>query len=453
MNIARLSVNNPVTANTLMVAVLALGIFSLSTLPREFLPDVTFNMAFIMTVYPGTSPEEIEKLITRPIEDEIKDVDKIDFISSKSSEGQSTLFVKFENMSDNDFKIILQDLRSAVDKISDLPDDAEDPVVMGIGSGEMLPVLQVTIAGDLPEKRLKQLSDNLKDRLLEITNIAKVEVTGTREREIWVNVDPEKLYGYGFSIEQVAAALKATNLNLPGGTLKVGHSEYLVRTIGEYDRPDSINNVVIRTDPKGRHVKIGHIAQVKDTFEDARTTSFFNDKPGVTLNISKKKDGNTIRIVETIKKIAGEFESDCLPPGSEILFSNDSSIQIKDAIGKLSINALLGMVFVVILLCLFIGWHNALFAAIGIPVSLMCTFIFMQVIGESINTSSLFGLMMVVGIIVDDAIVIIENCYRYIQKGMKPREAAVLGTSEVLSPVFSACLTTIAVFLPLMLLP
>jgi multidrug efflux pump subunit AcrB len=314
-------------------------------------------------------------------------------------------------------------------------------------------VLQVTIAGDLPEKRFKQLADKLTDRLLEIHNIAKVEVTGTREREIWINIDPDKLYGYGFSIEQVAAALGATNLNLPGGTLKVAHSEYLVRTIGEYDRPQDIGNVIVRADPSGRHVKIGHIAQVEDTFEEARTASFFNGRPGVTLNISKKKKGNTIKIVEKIKEAAGRFEADQLPPGCEILCSNDSSIQIKDAIGKLSINALMGMSFVVVLLCLFIGWRNAMFAAIGIPVSLMCTFIFMQMVGGSLNTSSLFGLMMVVGIIVDDAIVIIENCYRYIQKGMKPGEAAVLGTTEVLGPVFSACLTTIAAFLPLMLLP
>lgn len=453
MNLARLSVNNPVTANTLMVAVLALGIFSLSSLPREFLPDINFNMALVITVYPGTSPEEIEKLITKPIEDEIKDIDKIDFISSNSSEGHSTVFIKFEDMPDDDFKITLQDLRSAVDKTPDLPDDAEDPFILDMATGEMMPVLQVTIVGDLPEKQSKRLADELKDRLLEIRNIAKVEITGTREREIWVNIDPAKLYGYGFSIEQVAAALGATNLNLPGGTLKVDYSEYLVRTIGEYDKPQAIQNVIVRTDPKGRHVKIGHIARVEDTFEDARTTSFFNGRPGVTLNISKKKKGNTIQIVETIKEVAGEFETDYLPPGCEILYSNDSSIQIRDALGKLSINAFLGMGFVVVLLCLFIGWRNALFAAIGIPVSLMCTFIFMQMAGRSLNTSSLFGLMMVIGIIVDDAIVIIENCYRYIQKGMKPREAAVLGTTEVLGPVFTACLTTIAAFLPLMLVP
>ena len=165
MNLAKLSVNNPVTANILMVMVAFLGIFSLSSLPREFMPDLSFNMAIILTVYPGTSPEEIEKLITKPIEDEIQDVDKIDCINSRSVEGQSTIFVRFEDMSDNDFKIILQDLRSAVNETPDLPEDAEDPNVISIGTGEMMPIIQVTIAGDLPEKRFKYLAEELKDRI------------------------------------------------------------------------------------------------------------------------------------------------------------------------------------------------------------------------------------------------------------------------------------------------
>jgi multidrug efflux pump subunit AcrB len=152
MNIAKLSVNNPVTANTSMLAVIILGLFALTSLPREFLPDINFNMVMIITAYPGTSPEEIEKLITKPIEDDIKDVSEINFISSKSSEGLSTIFVKFDDMADDEFKIILQDMRSAVDNVSDIPEDAEDPIIMDMATGDMMPVLQITIAGDLPEK-------------------------------------------------------------------------------------------------------------------------------------------------------------------------------------------------------------------------------------------------------------------------------------------------------------
>ncbi len=452
MNLARISVNNSVTVNTIMVTVIFLGLISLSKLPREYMPDVSFNMAIIVTAYPGTSPEDVEKLITIPIEDEIRDVDNIDFIASKSSEGRSLVFVRFEDMSENEFKMILQDLRSAVNKVHDLPEDAEDPSIIELESGELLPALQVSITGDLPEASLKELADEFNNRLLEIDHIGKIELTGSRERQIWVKVNPDLLYSHGLSLEQIVQALKSTNFNMPAGTLEVGSSEYLIRTMGEYERPQAITNVIVRSDPEGHHVKIGNIAEVEDTFERARTLSFFNQKHGVSFNISKKKKGSTIAIVDQIKELAKEFEEYRLPPGCRIIISNDSSIQIRSAIRKLGTNAIMGTFFVVILLCLFVGKRNALFAGIGIPVSIMCTFIFMDFAGESLNTSSLFALMMVVGIIVDDAIVIIENCYRYIQKGLSPREAAIIGTTEVMSPVFAACLTTIAAFLPLMLM-
>ena len=279
-------------------------------------------------------------------------------------------------MSDDEFKIILQDLRSAVDNVSDIPEDAEDTVIMDLATGDMMPVLQVTIAGDLPEKELNDYVEKLKDKILEFSDIGKVEFTGIREREIWVNINPDKLDAYGYSIDQVSAALGATNLNLPGGTLDVENSEFLVRTIGEYQDVQSINDVIVKTDPKGRHVKISHFAQTLDTFEDATTLSFFNGRPGVSINVSKKKTGNTIEIVERLKALIKDFEKNELPENCTILTSNDSSIQIKDAIGKLSLNAVLGMVFVVTLLCLFLGWKNAVFATIGIPVSLLCTFHF-----------------------------------------------------------------------------
>lgn len=454
MNIARISVKNPVTVNTVMVTIIILGIYALARLPREYLPDLTFNMAVVLTAYPGTSPEDVEKLITIPIENKIKDLDNIDFIMSRSSEGQASIFIRFEDMPERDFKIILQDLRDAVNRADkELPEEAEDPYIMDIETGEWLPSLQVTITGDIDEHRLKDYADEFKDRLLEIEHIGKVELTGTREREIWVTVDPDLLYGYGLTVDQVAYALAATNFNMPGGRLDVGTSEYLIRTIGEYEDPQDMRQVVVRAAPGGNHIKVGQIATVRDTFERPVTLSFFNRKPGVSFNISKKKEGSTIAIVDEIRKLAAEFKADRLPPGSDILITNDSSAQIRDMIQKLGTNAIVGTVFVITLLCLFIGWRNALFAALGIPISLMCTFIFMDVTGASLNTSSLFALMIVVGIIVDDAIVIIENCYRYMRAGLSPAQAAITGTTEVMAPVFAACLTTIAAFLPLMLMP
>jgi len=452
MNLARISVNNSVTVNTIMVTILILGFYALSKLPREFLPDITFNMVVVFTTYPGTSPEEMEKLVTIPLEDKVQDVDNIDFIIGRSAEGLSSLFIRFEEMSDDDFKIILQDLRAAVNEVTDIPEEADDPVIFDLDTGQLMPAMQVTITGDMPEKVLKVLADEFKDRLLEIEHIGKIELTGVREREIWVKIDPDRLYSYGLSMDQVILALQGTNFNMPAGSMEVGSSKYLIRTIGEYDHPQDIKNVIVRSDPEGKHVKIDNIATIDDTFEKTTTLSFFNRKQGVSFHISKKKEGNTIAIVDQIKELARTFEKKRLPPGGKILISNDSSIQIRDSIRKLGSNAIMGTIFVVIVLCLFIGWRNAFFAAIGIPVSIMCTFIFMNNTGQSLNTSSLFALMMVIGIIVDDAIVIIENCYRYRTMGFSAKEAAVMGTTEVMGPVFTACLTTIAAFLPLMLM-
>ena len=452
MNIAKISVNNPVAANIMMVAIALLGIIALVRLPREFLPDIAFHMAVIITTQQGVSAEEIEKLITIKIEDAVEDIDKKDFIISKSAEGLSTVFMTFEDMSDDKFRFILQDVRSEVDSVDDLPEDADDPRIIEMATQELVPVAFVTLSGNIEERKLKEIADDLKDRFIEIHNIAKVDMEGTREREIWIEVDPVRMYSYGFSLGQIVNAISATNINIPAGTIENARSEYVLRTIGEYEKPGDLSNVIIRSDPSGHHVKVGTIAKIKDTFEKPTTFSYLNQKQGITINISKKKQGNTIALVGEIKEIVKEFKRD-LPPTCDIVLTNDSSIVIRDALGKLSTNALLGMLMVICLLFLFLGARNALFAALGLPVSLLGTFILMQSIGQSLNTSSLFALMMVIGIIVDDAIVIIENSYRYIQQGMNPKDAAIIGTMEVAAPVFSACLTTIAAFLPLMLLP
>jgi multidrug efflux pump subunit AcrB len=297
MNLAKISVNNPVAVNILMAAIILLGILTLIRLPREFMPNINFNMALVLTLYPGVSPEEVEKLITINIEDAVADVDKIDFISSKSTEGQSTVFVRFEEMSDTDFKFILQDMRSAVDNTDDLPEEVEDPIVIEMATGEMVPVVFVTLSGNLPERELKNIADDMKDRFLEIHNIAKVEVEGVREREIWIEVDPERIYSYKFSLEQIVNALQATNINVPAGTLDITNSEYIVvpagtlditnseyivRTMGEYGKPGELSRVIVQSDPSGQHVTIGNIAQIKDTFEKPRTFSFLNGKPGIS---------------------------------------------------------------------------------------------------------------------------------------------------------------------------
>lgn len=464
MSIFKISVNNPVFVNMVMIAVIVLGTYSFITLPREEMPNIDFNWAFILTTYPGASPAEIEQLITIPLEEEIQDVERIDLISSESSEGASFMMVKFEQMPDSEFNKIFQDLRTAVDKVRDLPEDAEDPNVMRFNTGLWIPIINVILSGDRPEGEMKEWAKQLREDILDIKDVAKVDIWGVREREIWVEVDPDRLYGYGLSLMEVMDALKSSNLNLPGGDIKIGRSEYLIRTVGEFDEVKQIQNVIVHSYRPGEQVapvrsslsngvKVRDLARVRDTYEDARTLSRLDGQRAITLSVMKKKQGNSIRLIDEIKEIVKECEERKLPEGVKITLTWDSSVRIRDIIQKLETNALLGMILVIGALYIFLGGRNAFFAALGIPVTFMATFFFMKATGRTLNGNSLFGLVLVLGIIVDDAIVVVENVYRYMQKGLSPKAAVIKGTPEVAIPVLSSTLTTIAAFLPLMLMP
>ncbi|RKY87176.1 hypothetical protein DRQ09_04865 [candidate division KSB1 bacterium] len=452
MWLAKFSVKNPILVNFIVLFIIIVGAYSLFTLPRELIPDVPFNWVFIITPYPGVSPEEIEKLVTIPIEDEIADVDKIESISSESSEGVSFISVKFEEVSNGEFDKLVQDLKSEVDKVRDLPADVEDPEILEFSMNEFIPILNVVLSGDLPELEMKRIAENLRDEILDIKNVSKAELGGIREREILVNVDPARLNAYNLAISQIIQTLKKRNMNMPGGTLKLGRSEYLLRTMVELHSVDEIKNTIIRSGKFGDYLKVKDVADVKDTFKDLNIISRLDKKTAITISISKKKEGNSIKIINEIKKIVEKY-NETIPEGVKITLTNDSSIYIKDSLNVLQSNAIIGLILVIIVLYFFLGWRNALFAALGIPVTFMATFFFMKQTGQSLNGNSLFGLVLILGVIVDDAIIIIENCYRYIQKGISPRKAAIIGTTEVIKPVLSATGTTIAAFLPLVLMP
>ncbi|MFH1009329.1 MAG: efflux RND transporter permease subunit, partial [Candidatus Latescibacterota bacterium] len=399
------------------------------------------------------SPEEIEQLITITLEEEIQDVDKIDLVSSKSSEGASFLWVKFEQMSDDGFDKAFRDLSAEVDKVRDLPEDAEDPDVVRFNTGSLMPIINVVLSGDQPEARMKEWAKQLREDMLDIDGVAKVTTSGVREREIWIEVDPDQLNGYGLQIQQVMEAFRVSNLNLPGGDIKMGRSEYLVRTVAEFDEVDQLKNVIVHTFRPGGQVRVRDLAEVKDTYEDARTLSRLDGRPSITLSVMKKKDGNAIRLTDEIKELTQKWQAEKLPGDVKLTLTWDSSVYIRDILKKLETNALLGMILVFAALYLFLGGRNAVFAALGIPVTFMATFFFMKATGRSLNGNSLFGLVLVLGIIVDDAIVVVENVYRYMQKGLSPKDAVIKGTPEVAVPVLTSTLTTVAAFLPLMLMP
>ena len=271
MFLARFSIRNHVLINLIMVTIIVIGVYSYITLPRSANPEISFNWAFIITVYPGTASEEIEQLITTPIEDEIEDIEKTDLITSTSSEGVSVISVKFEgNLRESEFDKRFQDLQTAVDKVN-LPDGAEDPNVMNISSSSMWPMLNVVVSGKLPEKHLKAIADDLEETIQEIEGVATINMAGVREREIWVEVDEARIDSLNLTLPQIVNALSMQNVNIPGGTITTGRSEYLLRTLGQFQNTEEIENVIIHSYPSGNQLRIRDVARVSDTYEEAKT--------------------------------------------------------------------------------------------------------------------------------------------------------------------------------------
>ena len=472
MSIPKLSVSNPVLSNLLMVVITALGVYAWVTLPRDLIPEIVTYTARISTFYPGASAETVEKLVTARIEDAIEKVDQIDLITSKSSEGRSDISVQFEEISDRDFDKRIQDLRNAVDRIKDLPSELLDqPEVVAVDISNGVPMVTVAVSGDLDESQMKLAAEALEKQIIKIDGVSNIQVAGVRDREIWVEVDPDRLKSYNLVAEQVSLALSQRNLNLPAGVLEVGQSEFLVRTMGEFRSVAEIAETIIKVTTYGTPVRVKDIATVRDTYQEARTLSRINGQPSISLTIQKKNDGNAIRIIDQIRKIVTPYTEGQtnpvnqmiqktsskltpieLPPETKISLVNDSSVLLRERLGILQNNALLGLVLVVVFLWLFMGSRNAFFAALGIPTAILGALWILKLMGSSINASTLFGLILVIGIVVDDAIVVIENVFRRMEEGLSPAKAAIVGAQEVAWPVLSASLTTMAAFLPLILM-
>jgi CzcA family heavy metal efflux pump len=452
MSLARISVGNPVLVNLLMVAITGFGMYALATLPQEQMPNVSFPWSFVVVPDPGVSPEEVEKTIIIPLEEQLQNLDDLESMTSISREGAGFVWLKFETMPDDAFQLRLQDVRAAVNKV-DLPESAEEPEVTKFSTQDFAPLISIVLQGDIPEHQLKDLADDLKDDILDIPKVSQVQVWGERKREIWVEVDPARLERFGLTLDQVADAIQAKHLNLSGGDLETGRMDYRVRTVGEAKQALDLGQVIVTASPGGGHVRVGDVAVVSDTFEDEQTRSRFNGKKAFTLSVSKKKDGHSVDLIDEVKGLCRHYEQNRLPPGAVILYTNDSSVFITDVLDTLKMNAWMGMLLVAVSLFLFLGWRQAMFAVIGIPVALAMTFGFLRLTGNSVNGSTLFALVLVLGMLVDDAIVVIENCFRYMEQGVPVRRAAITGTREVMMPVFTSAGTTIAAFLPLMLLP
>lgn len=448
MNISKLSVQNPILVNMLMIIVFIVGTITMINIPKEEMPPVDFGMFIVNVVYPGVSPQEMETLITNKIEDEISDVDGIDFIASTSSEGRVTIRVRFEP--DVDIDQAWEDFNMEMDKVNDLPDEAEDPMIMKLDMREISEISNIAISGNYTENGIREIAEDMRDDLLDLKNISKVDIFGTRERQIWIEIDNDKLADYGFALNEIRSIISNRNNNFPAGTVNFNNAEFIVRTEGEFNSVNEIKQLILRMDNNGRTIKLKDVAKVSDTLEDSEIISKLNSEKSVTLQVYMKGEGNIITVMEDVRDYAKKMNQSI--PELKVQVRNDGSVDVKNSLSALSQSAILGIILVFISLMIFIGWRNAALAAIGIPFSFLLTFFLMDQLGITMNNLSLFGLILVLGMIVDDAIVVLENVHRHIEEGMKVAQAAIKGTTEIMYPVITAVLTTAVAFLPILMM-
>lgn len=447
MFLARFSTQNPVLVNLLAVTVFIAGLGVYFTMPREIFPDFALEAIRITTLYPGASPEEVEKLVTIKIEDAIVGVEGIDSMHSTSQEGLSIIIVKLKK--DTDLVRALNDIQSEIDTIDDFPEDTEDPKVQELKT--VFPVITASLYGSVPEQTLKDLARDVKEELLDIPGVSGVEILGIRERQIWVEVYPEALERYQLTLDEIKDALARHNLNVPGGTIKTERLELLVRTLGEVEQIRELERIALRSDPYGNTLMLGQVATIVDRFEEATTLGRFNGQRAINLQVTKEKTGNAITIAEAVRQRAQSYAA-LLPPGVQIDVFNDFSVYIKNRLQVLKSSGLVGLFLVLVTLCVFLNWRVAFLTAFGIPIAFMGAFVLMEWYGISLNMLSMFSLIIALGMLVDDAIIIAENVYRHVEAGLPPKEAAIRGTSEVLLPVIASTATTIAAFLPMLLM-
>ncbi|MBT4364646.1 MAG: efflux RND transporter permease subunit, partial [Desulfobacteraceae bacterium] len=451
MSIAKFSVKNNVLVNLLMYALFIFGFISLIQMPRELNPNINFNMVLIIVPYPGAAPGEVENLIVDPIEDEIQDVDNIKEVMSDSNEGFGFVMVRFKDMSQSEFRERLTDIKTEVDKI-EFPDEAEDPEIRDFKSGDFLSVISINMSYTIPEDNAQKIADDLEEDVNDIIGTEKVQVSGLAERIISIDVDPVKLNELRVTFDEIIMALKSKNLNMPGGNLTYEKTEYIIRAIGEYVSAKEIEETIVRSSGNGEFIKIKDVANILDTREEMSIISRLNGNNSINFFISKTADANSIDVINEIKGLIEEYRKK-VPDGIEFTLTNDNSVYINRTINVLRNNALLGMILIFIVLTFFLGLWNSFLASLGIPISFFITFIIMHYFDLSLSNPSLFALVMVLGIVVDDAIIVIENCHRYRLMGYNSIDSAIYGTSEVVNPIISSIATNIAAFLPLMLLP
>jgi len=439
----RFFITRPAMVTLLMILVFVTGLLSLSTMTVELWPPVEINQVAVQTAYPGASPEEVEKLLTVPLEDELEGLDDLDYLSSSSQEGLSSIDVVFlGSVSEDEMDDKTRDVQQRVNRVTDLPDEATTPMVTKIAT-ENMPVAILALSGPFDELQLKNLAEDLEDLLDKLPGMKKVWITGTREREVAVILDPHRMQAYQLTADEVRGAIARRHINFPAGTIFSGRSETLIRVLGKPDDLDGLGQIVVRNTPAGP-VQLEDVAGIRDTFKDPQILSHLNGRRSVLLMCAKERLARTTALVDSVNDTVDSFN--VIHPKLEVATVYDTSVGVRARMKELIRNGYQGFFLVLFILWFNLGLRRGLIVALGIPTSFLATFTIMRAFGISLNFMTLFGMFIVLGILVDDAIVVVENITRRMELGEKPRQAALLGTQQVALPVVIAVSTTIVAF-------
>ena len=451
MKIYESAVRKPISTALIFIGIIVFGLFSVSKLGVDQYPDIEVPYISVITMYPGGNAEDIETNITRVLEDQLNSVDNLDKITSKSSDNVSMIILEFEYGCD--LTEAANDVRDVVSRSQSLlPEEVEYPTVMKF-STSMMPVMMLSVTADESYNALyKILDDKMVNELNRINGIGSVAVIGAREREVQINVDPKKLEAYGLTVESLGQIIASENINVPAGKLDLGTQTFNIKTDLEFQDSRELFDIVI-SNQGGRTVMLSDVAEIKDTLEELTMDERINGRKGVRILVQKQTGANSVQIIEDVQEKLVEILP-TLPPDCKVETIYESSEYINSAINSLAETIMFAFIFVILVVMFFLGrWRATFIICLTIPISLICAFIYLYAVGSTLNIISLSALSIAIGMVVDDAIVVLENITTHIERGSKPKEAAIYATNEVWLSVIATTLVVVAVFMPLTMIP
>lgn len=447
MKISEKAIDHPMGVIVASLAILVASFISYATLPLELVPRISVPYAFVSATYVGAAPSEIETEVIKPLEESLAQLQETEEVTSYALQNAGFITVEFAAGTDLDESI--DDLRQKVNEaLPDLPDEVENVTVQDLDFAE-IPISILNIYGEFSPYELSKVAERVQDRIVQVGGVNEVEMFGGQDREITVKLDPDLLMVNQLSIPQVIRAIQTSNMNYPGGVMELSNQDLFIRTVGKYQNPEDIENTILGVDRSGNVKRIRDVGEVIDGYEDAKSHSRYNQLNSVTLLISKKPGAHIVEVTEELEAIVDE-EAEDFPRGMEFAYTARQATDIDTQNRQLNQNAGWGILFVIIVLFLGIGFRNALIVSIALPFALMFSFLLMPVFEVERTGIAMFGLIIVLGIVVDGAIIVAESTYRHMEEGLRRRDAAKASMREVGIPIMTAVLTTIVAFAPIM---